>query len=216
MKKTFYNANKTFVMKRILILLVASNFLITVNAQKESNNKYLSLALFNTENAKPFGMFTELIDGTYHPGIEAGYGNNFSIQEHHEWFVELKLAYFYHRYVQHGIPLYLNFGYRYRFNDHLSAETSIGAGYMQSIPATAKLRLNDDGEYVKNKGVGRAQAIATFSLGLGYTPNPFSSHPIRIFTAWQQRAQMPFVKSYVPVLPYNSFMMGVSRTLKSK
>jgi hypothetical protein len=161
-------------------------------------------------------MFSGLFGEVLHPGIEAAYGNNFSVGQHHDWFLEFKAGYFYHRYVQHAIPVYLNFGYRYRFTEHFSAETSVGAGFMLSIPATANLKLNDSGIYVKKNGVGRMQAIASFSLGLGYTVNPSSTRPVRIFTAWQQRIQTPFVKSYVPVLPYNSFMIGVSLGLKSK
>lgn len=202
-------------MKRNLFLLIALTLVASTNAQK-GDNKYVSLAFFNTENAKPFAMFSGLFDRNIHPGIEAGYGNDFAIRAHHEWFLELKVAYFYHRFVQHGIPVYVNFGYRYLVNSHFSGETSIGLGYMQSIPATAKLKLNENGEYRKNTGLGRMQATASYSLGLAYTPNPSSTRPIRIFSLYQQRLQMPFVKSYVPILPYNSFMIGLSRSLRSK
>lgn len=131
-------------------------------------------------------------------------------------FFELKFAYFFHRFVQHGFPLNLNFGYRYKINSRLSAETSIGAGYMHSIPAAGKLKLNENGEYVNNKGAGRMQAIVTYGLGLSYAMNPSSAQPVRIFTNYQQRVQMPFVKSYVPLLPYNSFMIGLSKPLHRK
>jgi len=202
-------------MKRLIVLVIIASFFIKANAQ-ERDNKYFSLAFLNTENAKPFGKFAGLFQEIIHPGLEAGYGNNIFTREHHEWFVELKFAYFYHRFVQHGIPVYLNFGYRYMVNKHFSAETSIGAGYMHSIPATAQLKLNDNGDYVKHKGLGRMQAMVAYSLGFGYVPNPSARRPIKIFSVYQQRIQMPFVKSYVPLLPYNSFMIGVSRNLKSK
>jgi hypothetical protein len=112
--------------------------------------------------------------------------------------------------------VYLNFGYRYKLGDHFSAQTSLGAGYMQSIPATAKLKLNSNGDYVKNKGIGRMQAVGTYSLGIDYTPKPLAPKPLTIFAAYQQMVQMPFVKSYVPGLPYNTFMIGLERPLKSK
>ncbi len=200
-------------MKRLLILIFIICFLIKAHAQKEEN-KYWSIAVYNTENAKPFGKFAGLFGEILHPGIEAGYGKNFSIREKHEWFLELKIACFYHRFVQTGIPLYLNFGYRYKFNNHFSGETSLGAGYMHSIPATAKLKMNSDGEYTNNKGLGRMQFMASYSLGFDYTPNPSSSKPVRIFTGYWQSIQMPFVKSYVPLLPYNSFAIGISKPIK--
>jgi hypothetical protein len=197
-------------MKQPLIITIALLVTITAIAQ----NKYVSIAAFNTQTAMPFGKFAGLFTDQFHPGIEATYGRNISSIKKHEWFLELKAAYFFHRYVQHGIPVYLNFGYRYKINSRLSGETSVGAGYMHSIPATAKLKLNENGEYVNNKGVGRMQAMATYGLGLGYTPHPSVIKPITIFTNYQQRIQMPFVKSYVPLLPYNSFMIGIRKPIK--
>jgi hypothetical protein len=85
---------------------------------------------------------------------------------------------------------------------------------MHSVPATAKLKLHDDGVYVNDKGVGRMQAMATFGLGLGYTIDPSAKKPLSVFTTYQQRIQMPFVRSYVPFLPYNSFIIGVKKSFK--
>ena len=184
---------------------------ISASAQKQ---KYLGMALFNTQTDLPFGKFSGLFTKEFHPGFEATYGENISTGKNHEWYLELKVAYFFHRYVQHGIPVYLNVGYRYKINSRFSAETSIGAGYMHSIPATAKLKLNGNGDYVNNKGVGRMQAIATYGIGLGYSPDPSVTRPVTIFTNYQQRIQMPFVKSYVPLLPYNSFMLGIRKSIK--
>ena len=189
----------------ILILLYQE-----VPAQKQ---KYFSAAFFTTQNAYPFGKFVGLFKETIHPGIEIGYGKILKPKEKHEWFSEVKMGYFYHRFVQHGLPLYLNFGYKYKFNSRLAAETSIGAGYMHSIPATAKLKLSEEGEYENNKGIGRMQAMATYGIGFSYVLNPAAAKTIRVFTSYQQRLQFPFVKSYVPLLPYNSFIIGL---IKSK
>ena len=197
-------------MKQFLISIAA--LFVTLTALTQT--RYLSVAAFNTQSAMPFGKFAGLFSGPLHPGAEFGYGRNVSSKLKHEWFLELKIAYFFHRYVQHGIPVYLSFGYRYKINSRISAETSIGAGYMHSVPATAKLKLNKDGEYVNNKAVGRMQAMATYGIGLGYTFHPSVKRPITIFTDYQQRIQMPFVKSYVTLLPYNSFMIGIKKTIQ--
>ena len=197
-------------MKQPFIIAVA--FLISLTAS--SQKKYFSLAAFNTQTAMPFAKFLGMFTDQFHPGIEAGYGINFSAREKHDWFIDFKIACFYHRFVQTGIPLYADFGYRYKFKGGFFAEGSIGAGYMHSIPATAKLKLNDDGVYVNNKGIGRVQAMATFGLGLGYSFNPSAKKPVSVFATYQQRIQMPFVKSYVPMLPYNSFMIGIKKSIK--
>lgn len=194
-----------------LLTITMSLLLLTGKAQQ---TKYVSLAVFNTQNAMPFGKFKGLFTDGFHPGFEIGYGKTIKAKEKHEWLTELKFAYFFHRFVQHGMPLRLTFGYRYKINQRLSAETFLGAGYMHSLPATAKLRLDENGEYKNNKGVGRMQAIATFDLGVSYIATPKAKRPVRIFSSYQQRLQFPFVKSYVQLLPYNSFVIGISRQLK--
>ncbi len=197
-------------MKRLSVIA----FAILASLAASSQKRYGSLAVFNTQTAMPFGKFFGMFTDQFHPGIEAGYGINMSVKEKHDWFIEFKIACFYHRFVQTGIPVYADFGYRYKFNDKFFAAASIGAGYMHSIPATAKLKLNDDGVYVNNKGIGRAQAMATFGLGIGYTFNPNAKKPASVFATYQQRIQMPFVKSYVPMLPYNSFIIGIKKSIK--
>ena len=197
------------------LFIIAAFIFIGLKATAQQH-KYFSAAVFTTQSAYPFGKFAGLFGEPFHPGIELGYGRIIHPKAKHEWYLELKLAYFFHRFVQHGLPLYLNYGYRYKKSKCLSAETSIGAGYMHSIPATAKLKLNANGEYVNNKGVGRMQAIATFGLGISYVLNSSLTKSIRIFTCYQQRVQMPFVKSYVPLLPYSSIMIGFSKALSKK
>ncbi len=200
-------------MKHFLITVALLITLISVNAQKK---EYLRLSVYNTQNAMPFGKFSGLFREILHPGIEFGYGRIFSKKEKHEWFGEVKLSYFYHRYVQHGIPVYVNFGYRHQIVQRLFADASLGLGYMHSIPATGKYKLNSEGEYENNKGVGRMQATASFGIGLNYVLTPASARPVKVFAIYQQRLQMPFVKSYVPLLPYNIFMIGASRPIKKK
>ena len=197
-------------------LLISCALLLTLALETKSQKqqKEFSVALMNVQAAMPFGKFVGLFTDQLHPGIEGGVGKNFAIKQHHEWFARLKVAYFYHRFVQHATPLYVDFGYRYKFSNHFSAETSIGAGYMHSIPATSQLKLNGDGNYVKHKGLGRMQAMTSYSIGLGYIPNPSSPRPIRIFTAYRQQIQMPFIKSYVPLLPYNGFLVGIGTPIR--
>ena len=201
-------------MKRLIIL--AGLFIYFNYSPAQSvPKKYISLGIYNTQNEFPFGKFTGLFSEIIHPGIEAGIGKNFSIKKKHDWFLELKLSYFYHRFVQHGIPVYANLGYRYKFNNRFSAETSFGLGYMHSIPATSKFKL-ENGEYVNNKGVGRMQGMVNYALGLNYLINPSAKKSLTAFAQYQQRLQMPFINSYVPLLPYNSFQLGIKMPFITK
>ncbi len=203
-------------MKKYFILLLFTGFYFQPDAQQQLEKKFISFAVMNTHTDLPFGKFTGLFYKAFHPGIEFSYGKNFSVKSKHDWYYDFRLAYFYHRFVQHGIPVYSNLGYRFKFNQSWSASAEAGAGYLHSIPASAKLRLNGDGVYEPDKGVGRMQVIACFGIGAGYRFAPSSPAPLKLFIHYQQRLQMPFVKSYVPILPYNSFLIGITKPVIRK
>jgi hypothetical protein len=193
-------------MKQIFIIAV---FVLLNSIACAQKSNYTSIAVFTTQTAMPFSKFSGLFKEVFHPGVEVGYGKIFNSGTKHYWFAEIKLAYFYHRFVQHGLPFYINTGYSHKIYKKFSAETSIGAGYMHSIPATAKFKLNNNGEYVNNKGLGRMQAMATVALGLSFHPGK----ALGVFINYQQRLQFPFVKSYVPLLPYNSILIGINKSI---
>jgi hypothetical protein len=191
----------------VLLLVCGSAFAIAQEGAPTA-----SVAVFNANNALPFSRFGGLFVGPIHPGIEFGASRNWSTKQKHDWFQTIKVAYFYHRFVQHGIPLYTELGYRFKFTSRFNAEATLGAGYMHSIAATSVFTLADDGQYKRSNKGGRAQANATFGIGVGYFLD--SRKSAKLFTAWQQRLQLPFIKSYVPVLPYNNFLLGISVPIK--
>ena len=184
---------------------------IAMSAQEA---RYASVALVSTQTDYLFGKFATLAGTPRHPGVEFGYGQSMHPTANKEWFIELRLSYFYHRFVQHGIPLTIHFGYRRRLGSRFTVQSSLGAGYLHSIPATGKFKMDENGEYQNNKGWGRAQAVASFSLGAGYMLKPSAKKPFTVFTRYEQRIQFPFIRSYVPLLPYNSLYLGIQRPIK--
>ena len=193
------------------ILIYLFLFTIVVNNSSAQKNKQISIAFLNTGSAYPFSQFGKLITTVQHPGVELGYSFNWKTKKKHDWYQECKLAYFYHRFVQHAIPLYTDIGYRYKLSQRLTAQVALGAGYLHSIPATAQLKLAPNGGYKNDKGIGRMQALGAVNFGIRYPIKP----PVNLFITYQQLVQMPFVKAYVPMLPYNSLMIGVSTFLRS-
>lgn len=202
-------------MKKYIGLLLLFICSLRMQAQTESRT-YGSMAFMNTQTDLPFGKFAGLFYKAFHPGVEVAYGRNFSVKKKHDWYYDIRLAYFYHRFVQHGIPLYSNLGYRYKFNNRWSVSAETGAGYLHSIPATAQFRLNEEGEYKPDKGIGRMQVNACIAIGGGYKLTPASPSSLKLFFSYQQRLQLPFVKSYVPLLPYNSVLIGVAKPVNRK
>ena len=194
-----------------LFILILSTFLAQGQNVKAL---HLHAAFFNAGNAMPFSNFTELVKGPFHPGIQVGAGFNWSTGKRHDWFQDFNLSFFHHRFVQHAIPMNTEFGYRYKFPKIFSLHSAVGAGYMHSIPATGVYKLEPGGSYKSSKGIGRAQANATFAVGLGIDVKKSADRQLKIFIDYKERLQFPFVKSYVPLLPYNNILIGISSSFR--
>jgi hypothetical protein len=212
---------KTFPMLRLFPILCTLGFVTVVSGQKDSSNtgrfhfNHVSLAFTNNHSAYPFSSFSALVTGAWHPGFELGTGFNWSSHKKHDWYQEIKLAYFYHQFIQHGIPLYTNFGYKYKFSRHINAQAGIGAGMLISIPDQKRYKLNSDGNYEAFNKL-RLQGMLVFNVGGAYRLALDKKHPLEVFLTYQQRIQTPYVPSYVPLLPYNSLMAGVKWAVGNK
>ena len=199
-------------MKKYSPLLIVMVSALLAQAQNVKT-LHLHAAFFNAGNAMPFSNFTDLIKGPYHPGVEVGAGFNWSTKKRQDWFQDLNLSFFHHRFVQHAVAVNTEFGYRYKFPKIFSLHTAVGAGYMHAIPATGVYKLAD-GNYKNSKGIGRPQANATFAVGLGIDVKKSAARQLKIFIDYKERLQFPFVKSYVPLLPYNNLVAGVSLSFR--
>jgi len=184
-------------------------FFISFFVYGQHKDKQISFALTNSHTAYPFASFAKLFSGPYHPGVELGYGFNWANRKKHDWYQAFRLGYFYHRFVQHSIPLYTQVGYRYKPWNRVNFNAAIGAGYLHSVPATAVLKMNANGDYEKAKGIGRSQALFNLSFGGRYAVNKKTDAPT-IFLQYTQQLQAPFINSYVPLLPYNTMALGLS------
>jgi hypothetical protein len=200
-----------FTMKKTILF---SMLLLSFFARAQSLRE-LSLALTNSNTAFPFSKFSSLFTTAFHPGFEIGYGFNWKTKPRHDWYQTAKVGYFFHRFVQHAIPIYTQFGYRYKFGQHWRLSSAMGAGYLHSIPATAVLKRSADGDYENGKGLGRSQVLLNLTFGVAYNWQ-LHKKPVSTFFAYQQQLQAPFVKSYVPLLPYNNVALGFLYSLTRK
>ena len=193
-------------MKKVSILISVFFFCFSNLYAQKHKLKYISIAATTLHTDFPFGSFSELFTKEFHPGIEIGTGFNWKTKQNHDWFQTIKVGYSYQRFVQHTIPLYTEFGYRYKFFKTFSAEASVGAGYLHAISAEPIFVLQDDGSYEKKPNLGKPQAMGTVSFAID---KKISSPGANVFLNYQQRIQFPFIKSYVPLLPANIIMLGI-------
>jgi hypothetical protein len=174
-------------------------------------SKPMSLAVFNNATLLPPASFTAVFNQPIHPGILAGYEFGWREKPYSKWFQNVSIGFFSHRYVYRALLLYTQAGYR-RNLGHISLEASLHAGYMHAFLITDRLVPQDDGTYKAKKGFGKPQFICGAGAGIGYdlVKKPSAR---RIFLNYDIRLQMPFVKSYVPLLPNGIVSLGMQLTL---
>jgi len=166
---------------------------------------HISIAFTNAHSQIPFGSFSKLFYTEWHPGVEIGTGFTWASKPHHDWIQNFRLGYFYHAFIQHSISLYTEGGYAYKFPYSISAIAKLGVGYMQAIPDSKILVLDGNKGYEVKSNWGRSQAIFNFDIGV---QKQISKSGFRIFLEYQQRFQIPFIPTYVTILPYNIILFG--------
>lgn len=163
----------------------------------------LTVSLFTVATQLPGGKVLPI-----HPGLELGTEFRLGRNETSRWFQSAKLGVFHHRLSQTAVMLYSESGFRPGISSRLYAELRLGAGYLHAIPDLQVFSQND-GVYKKSSGLGRPQLMASFATGLGWRLREGSDSP-KVFVAMQCFFQMPFIKSYVPVLPNTALHVGTS------
>jgi len=196
---------KTFLTTFLLILA----FLISDSTLAQTKLSQLTLETGNAVTAFPFVGAPQLFYTNYHPFTTVGARLVWIEKGKHAWEQSFNLGYIYHRFVQHSIPLFTETIYRYDFNKSFSMRAHLGVGYLHSIPGTDRFELNDQGEYEKITNLGRAQASVKFSISAAYA----LSQDLQLTLNYGVLGQLPFVKSYVPLLPYNTIQLGIAKNI---
>lgn len=186
----------------VICLMLSSSY-----AQRKLTQ--LTLETGNAITALPFIGAPQLFYTNYHPYTTVGARLVWKEKGKHAWEQSFSLGYIYHRFVQHSIPVLTETIYRYDFNSAFSLRAHLGVGYLHSIPATDRFKLNDQGEYEKIKNLGRAQVGVKFSISAAYAINP----DLQLTLNYGVLGQLPFVKSYVPLLPYNTLQVGITKNI---
>ncbi|MGI9158338.1 MAG: hypothetical protein ACR2K1_01155, partial [Saprospiraceae bacterium] len=163
----------------------------------------LVISAYTVNTQLPGGRITPI-----HPGLQAGTEFRYNRSEKNQWFQTAKLGVYYHKYSQTGIQLYSEIGYRRALWKRLGAEIRLGAGYLHAISDLQAFELVN-GQYERKRTFGRPQVMGSAAFGLGYRLGSAPDAP-RIFLDYQFFLQMPFVKSYVPLLPNTALHAGVA------
>ena len=197
-------------MKKI-ILICLSLMPIAIVAQSWKS-KPISISILNNATMLPPASLTAVFNQPLHPGITASYEFGWKETEKHKWFQNAGISYMYHRFVYQAILLNTQAGYRWKINN-FSIEGYLQAGYMHAFYLTDRAVFESDGTYTYKMGFGKPQFITGAGLGFGYNFGD-ENRIRRIFLNYDVRLQMPFVKSYVTLLPNGALSLGMQFNLE--
>ena len=192
------------------ILFLSLIIPVAISAQSWKSNP-LSVSVFNNATMLPPASLTATFNQPIHPGLTVSYEFGWKETENHKWFQNAGISYMYHRFVYQAILLNSQAGYRWKFN-HFSVEGYLQAGYMHAFLLTDRVVPQSDGTYIAKKGFGKPQFITGAGVGFGYNFGN-DTRLRRIFLNYDVRLQMPFVKSYVTLLPNGALGLGMQFSL---
>lgn len=189
----------------LTLLLFAS--IIPLSAQREeSAKKPLTISLFNTGSQLPGSGALGVFSIPVHPGLCVGTEFRYNQHPQNHWFQTAKVGVFHHRLAQTAIQLYSEAGYRRIIGEHFAGEFRLGGGYLHAIPATEVFTQKESGTWEAAKSIGRPMAMISATLGANY----LLENDVRLFLAYQFTMQLPFVREYVPLLPYTAIHAGIA------
>lgn len=174
--------------------------------------KPFSVSVFNNATLMPPASLTATFNQPIHPGLTITYEFGWNETPTHKWFQNAGISYMYHRFVYQAILLNTQAGYRWKIN-RFSIEAYLQLGYMHAFFLTDRAVLQADGTYTQKQGFGKPQFITGTGIGFGYDFGG-DKRIRRIFLNYDIRLQMPFVKSYVPLLPNGALSLGMQFNVK--
>lgn len=158
---------------------------------------------FGVSAIRPAFPFTKLYgivgDGPIHPMIEVGTTYHLNRAIKNQFTQDVNIGFAYHRFLQSMVPLYTECKY-FRLIKKVKVGAGLGAGYLHSFELTDQFKLVN-GVYEKVGQWGRPQFM--FKIGVYFQ---FQN----LTLGYNNIIQAPFVKSYVPLMPYNSLCVSYS------
>lgn len=191
-------------MKKIFIAFILSLPLFLF-AQKWGEIPY-SVSILNNATMLPPASLTAMFNQPIHPGIMISSEFGWKGNSKGKWFQNASLGYIYHQLANQSFLLFTQAGYR-KYISKFTLEGSLHTGYMHCLSLVDRIVQDDNGNYQESKGIGKPQFIFGAGTSIGYRFEP-SLKIKRIFLSYDVRMQLPFVKSYVTLLPNGALSLG--------
>lgn len=205
---------------KYIFLFVVLGFCTSTIAQNANKNclqkikvESFQVNVFTNQYYFPFLGMGNIFTAKYHPGISAGFVKDIKKKTKSTIYFDAKLGIYHHRFIQTGIQLYSDIGYRFTLPKKFFVAGEFGLGYLHAIIHQTSFKSNGDGNYTKVKNFGKPQIMTGIGIKFGKQIS-VCKNTGRLFINYQPWFQFPFIKSYVPLLPNNSLHLGFDLILK--
>lgn len=204
-------------MKQINYLFILTFCVFMSFNECHSQDKFISLTLSNNTTGLPVLAYPDLFYSQFHPGIDITYSHQLKKSLKNKLYVAGNLGFYHHQFVQDLVRIFPTFTYERAFSEQFQVQAGLGAGYGLSFEGKNAFKLQDDGSYV-NKGFNgaRSQYLIALEFGVTYTILQKSILQPQLLVQFKSFMQGTYVKSYVPLLPLNSFNLGIRIPLKTQ
>ncbi|MFH2141751.1 MAG: hypothetical protein ABIJ97_04970 [Bacteroidota bacterium] len=183
----------------------------------KSQSKEFGIVLSNNITSLPVTTYSKLFYSQFHPGMEGYLSKKLNQSEKNHIIVKGNLGFYYHRFIQTSIWIYPSINYERSVTKRFLIGAGLGFGYAYSIEDGDVFILNDDSIYEKKSVIsGRSQFIGQLELGGSYSLIKERTYGLKLHISLKSYLQGIYVKNYVPIIPINSLLIGLSIPLKSK
>lgn len=196
---------------KIPIAALVLSFIQPIVAQHKVQNFSLS----NNATSLPVTGYPVLFYANFHPGADWSFQKSINQSESNRLNYVLNGGFIYHRFVQTLIYGSASMMYERKLSSRVNFNISLGGGFGNAFSNEAVARLNDQGEYESIRRLyHRPQFLILFQPGFSYSLSKDKPDGIRLTANFRTMLQGVFVKQYVPLLPINSFLIGLTIPVK--
>ncbi|GAB4277409.1 MAG: hypothetical protein Kow0068_00490 [Marinilabiliales bacterium] len=185
--------------------------LVTVVCVIHAQVDRINISASNNITSMPVITYAKLFYEQMHPGLEFQTDKILNNNEKNIFLLSAHAGFYYHRFIHTSIWIFPSAGYERKISEKLFVGVNLGGGYAIAFEDAAVLKLNDEGIYVKENVLnGRSQFMGQLGFEGKYTINKSKPDGIKLFFQLKTYLQGVYVKNYVPLMPLNSLLIGIS------
>jgi hypothetical protein len=208
---------KTIAKPSILPFLTVVVYILFAGTHVQGRDVRYGIHFSNNVVSLPVTGYPRLFDTKLHPGLDFTAGIPLKGNRKHQLHAEFDAGIYYHRFFQTGLRLHGSLDYRFYFENSVSLDAGLILGYLHSFTWYDISKLNDEGQYEKIPGIkGRPQMLGGLKLGASVPLGASEEIDYKLHLQFRTYLQAPFAGAYIPIIPTNSLMIGVSRVFTCK